>query len=144
MTHLLLLPETVLATEVFMHMIRWQSVARCGEGTRQLPLASAWLRPWSRTTCCLASAIGQSYSCLQMRSSTDMQAWGSGASEALDSASCFCACMPADRQTLKANFIACRRWLRPRTYRSQGFTFESYACAEELPSHRYSPSAAAG
>ena len=40
--------------------------------------------------------------------------------------------------------VACRRWLRPRTCRSQGFTFESYACAEQLPSHRHTPSSTPG
>jgi hypothetical protein len=57
--------------------------------------------------------------------------------------SCWCYDCIAPPMALSCT-VTCRRWLRPRTYRSQGFSFESYACAEELPSHRYIPSVAAG
>jgi len=38
--------------------------------------------------------------------------------------------------------LTSRRWLRPKTYRLEGFPFETYACAEALPSNGYIASAA--
>ena len=47
------------------------------------------------------------------------------------------AAMPAPTTSAAA---ACRRWLRPGECRCENFPFESYACAEQLPSS-YTPPA---
>ena len=121
---------------------RRQRPQQSGGRTPTLHWGSACSLPWSPATCCHTSATGGQSNCLaqlcllvsadtMLRRLRMAPQWHlKGATKPLLTQSC-CS-------------VACRRWLRPRTCRSQGFTFESYACAEQLPSDRHTPSSTPG